>query len=57
MTKLIQAVRRHPRRWGALLVLSGAALVLAGSVAKDVLLFLKQHPVESIEDTQIIRKP
>ena len=32
MPKLIQAVRRHPRRWGALLVLSGAALVLAGSL-------------------------
>jgi hypothetical protein len=32
MTKLIQATRRHPRRWGVLLALGALALVLAGSL-------------------------
>jgi hypothetical protein len=32
MAKLIQAIRRHPRRWGVLLVLGALALVLASSV-------------------------
>jgi len=33
-------------------------LVLLGSMAKDVLLFLRQHPAESISfDTQNITKP
>ena len=32
MTRLIQASRRHPWRWGALLVLGALALVLASSL-------------------------
>ena len=34
-----------------------ACLVLVGSIAKDVLLYLKQHPVESVEETTMITKP
>lgn len=36
-----------------------AGLILAMSAAKDILLFLKQHPIESVTglgDTEIIQK-
>ena len=34
-----------------------ALVVILGSVAKDILLFLNQHPVTEIEDTVHIPKP
>lgn len=34
-----------------------AGYLVAGTIAKDILLYLNQHPVDSIQDTSFFTKP